>query len=198
MNAALLYRPTNNWQICASFIAAVVIHAAAVSLAKVQPTEVISLTGGGEVEVSFVEPTPNPPSVEEPEQLPPPPRAEEAFPVESEAPAPPRKRTAVSQPARQLVRQTTPMRSARVLAMNAPRPEYPYEARRQRLTGSGMAVLTIDFASGSVLDVTMAQSTGSAVLDNATVSAFRRWRFRPGTISKVQSPITYTLTGASY
>lgn len=90
------------------------------------------------------------------------------------------------------------MRSARVLAMNAPRPEYPYEARRQRLTGSGMAVLTIDFASGSVLDVTMAQSTGSAVLDNATVSAFRRWRFRPGTISKVQSPITYTLTGASY
>lgn len=197
MSAALLYRPTNNWQICASFIGAVVIHVAAVALAKVQPPEVIPQTGGGEVEVSFVEPTPNPPSVEEPEQLPPP-RTEEAFPVESEAPASPRKRTAVSQPVRQLVRQTASMRSARVLAINAPRPEYPYEARRQRLTGSGLAVLTIDFARGNVLDVRMAQSTGSAVLDNATVNAFRRWRFRPGTVAQVQSPITFTLTGASY
>ena len=44
----------------------------------------------------------------------------------------------------------------------------------------------------------MSRSTGNAVLDNATISGFRRWRFKPGTVSQVQTPITYTLTGASY
>jgi TonB family protein len=59
-------------------------------------------------------------------------------------------------------------------------------------------VLTVDTASGSVTDATMAQSIGSPILDNSTVSAFRRWRFRPGMYSKVKVPITFTLTGASY
>lgn len=198
MRAALLYRTTQKWQICASFFGAVLIHVTAVSLANVQPAELIPPTVAGGIDAEFVETTPEPLSNDDAEQLPPPPQMEDSFQTEIEVPAPPRKRRTVSQPVRQVVRQTAQMRSARVLAMNAPRPEYPYEARRQRLTGSGMAVLTIDFASGSVLDVTMTQSTGSAVLDHATVSAFRRWRFRPGTISKVQSPITFTLTGASY
>jgi TonB family protein len=45
----------------------------------------------------------------------------------------------------------------------------------------------------------MAQSIGSPILDNATVSTFRRWRFRPGAAApKVKVPITYTMTGASY
>ncbi len=80
----------------------------------------------------------------------------------------------------------------------APRPEYPYEARRQRLTGSGIALLLIDFSTGDVMEVSMLRSTGSAVLHQATISGFRSWRFKPGTVSRVQSPITYTLTGASY
>ena len=42
--------------------------------------------------------------------------------------------------------------------------------------------------SGSVTDATMAQSIGNPILDNATVSAFRRWRFKPGRVSKGQSP----------
>jgi TonB family protein len=45
----------------------------------------------------------------------------------------------------------------------------------------------------------MAQSIGSPILDNATTSTFRRWRFQPGKVApKVKVPITYTLTGASY
>jgi outer membrane biosynthesis protein TonB len=35
-------------------------------------------------------------------------------------------------------------------------------------------------------------------LDNAATGAFRQWRFRPGTVSKVNIPITFTMTGASY
>ena len=88
--------------------------------------------------------------------------------------------------------------SLKALALSAPRPEYPYEARRQRTTGSGIAALTIDPVSGNVTDVRMTQSTGSATLDNATINALRRWRFKSGAMTRVQVPITYTLTGASF
>jgi TonB family protein len=66
------------------------------------------------------------------------------------------------------------------------------------VTGSGVALLRIDPSTGYVIEVSMSRSTGSAILDNATISGFHRWRFKPGTIATVQTPITYTLTGASY
>jgi TonB family protein len=64
-------------------------------------------------------------------------------------------------------------------AVSAPRPEYPYEARVKRITGHGVVLLTIDVQTGNVTDAIMAESTGSPILDNAAVSAFRRWRFKP-------------------
>jgi TonB family protein len=45
----------------------------------------------------------------------------------------------------------------------------------------------------------MAQSIGNPILDNSALSAFRRWRFKPGACApKVKIPITFTMTGASY
>jgi protein TonB len=88
--------------------------------------------------------------------------------------------------------------SARVFALSAPRPEYPYEARRQKITGDGIAVLNVDPANGSVTSVSMITSTGSPFLDNAAVAGFKRWRFRPGTVSTVTCPVTFTLSGTSY
>jgi TonB family protein len=87
---------------------------------------------------------------------------------------------------------------AKALATSMPKPEYPYEARSRHITGSGVCVVTVDTASGSVTDATMAQSIGNPILDNSAVSAFRRWRFKPGAVSKVKIPITFTMTGASY
>jgi TonB family protein len=84
-------------------------------------------------------------------------------------------------------------------AIYAPRPAYPYEARSRHITGHGVAVLTVDVQTGSVTEAVMEQSTGSPILDNAILSAFRRWRFKPGTTgARVRMPITYTMTGASY
>jgi len=80
----------------------------------------------------------------------------------------------------------------------APRPVYPYEARRQRVTGSGVALLTIDQTSGTVTNVIMTQSCGNAILDKSTLDALPRWRFKTGSATRVQVPITYTLMGASY
>jgi protein TonB len=87
--------------------------------------------------------------------------------------------------------------SAKALAINSPRPEYPYEARSRHIMGSGVCVVSVD-ASGNVTDATMVQSIGNPILDNSAVSAFRRWRFKPGVAPKVKIPITFTMTGASY
>jgi protein TonB len=85
-----------------------------------------------------------------------------------------------------------------VLAISAPRPEYPYEARRQRTTGDGIVAMTIDPLTGRVTDVSMSKSTGSSYLDNAALTGFRKWRFKPGTVSAINCPVTFTLTGASF
>jgi TonB family protein len=88
--------------------------------------------------------------------------------------------------------------AAKALAVSTPRPEYPMEARSRHITGSGVAVLLVDVPTGVVTDARMEQSIGNPILDNAAVSAFRRWRFKPGTTSQIRIPITYTMTGASY
>jgi outer membrane biosynthesis protein TonB len=48
-----------------------------------------------------------------------------------------------------------------------------------------------------VTDATMSTTTGSVILDNAAIAGFRRWRFRPGSVSTVICPVTFTLSGAS-
>ena len=88
-------------------------------------------------------------------------------------------------------------RGGRAFVLSGPRPEYPYEARRQKLSGASVALISVDPATGTVIGVAMSRSTGSAVLDNATLAALRRWRFKAGTVARVECPITYTLTGVS-
>ena len=56
----------------------------------------------------------------------------------------------------------------------------------------------VDPNSGLAVDAMMEQSIGNSILDNSTVSAFRRWRFKPGTPAQVHIPITFVLTGAHY
>ena len=81
--------------------------------------------------------------------------------------------------------------SAKALAIYAPRPDYPSQARSQRITGSGVCVVSVDPRSGNVTEASMAQSTGDPRLDNAAISAFRQWRFKPGVVSKVRIPIEF-------
>jgi TonB family protein len=86
---------------------------------------------------------------------------------------------------------TMSISSAKALAIYAPRPDYPSEARSQRITGRGVCVVSVDPRNGSVTEASMAQSTGDPRLDKAAVSAFRQWRFKPGTVSKVKIPIEF-------
>ena len=93
---------------------------------------------------------------------------------------------------------TMSISTAKALATYAPRPQYPYEARSRRITGRGVCVVEVDAGSGSVTSASMASSIGNPMLDNAALSAFRQWRFKPGSVSKVRIPLTFTTTGAQY
>jgi TonB family protein len=82
------------------------------------------------------------------------------------------------------------MSAAKAIAVRAPLPEYPYQAIRAKITGSGLCVMIVDTASGKVTNAIMAQSTGNAILDKVTTNTFLSWRFKPGTVSQVRVPIT--------
>ena len=81
--------------------------------------------------------------------------------------------------------------AVKAVTVSAPIPDYPYQLRGANITGSGVCVMSIDTATGKVTSATMAQSTGNAALDKITTDTFRRWRFKPGTLSQVRVPISY-------
>lgn len=148
------------------------------------------------------QPTPPPEDIPLPE---PPPMPQEVPEFREENTPPPRKNVAtkpstpIKAPQAGMPKPgTMSISGAKALAISAPRPTYPYEARSRHITGSGVCVVNVDVSSGAVTDATMAQSTGNPILDNSATSAFRQWRFRPGTVAKVKIPITFTMAGASY
>lgn len=74
-----------------------------------------------------------------------------------------------------------------------PRPEYPLEARQKLIMGRGVYQLIFRPQTGVVTRVTVLESTGSTILDAAAVKAFSRWRARPGRLSRMHVPVTFTL-----
>jgi TonB family protein len=57
-----------------------------------------------------------------------------------------------------------------------------------------MFVLEVDKASGRVISVKTEKSTGQPLLDASAVQAFRQWRCKAGTVSKIKIPVTFTAT----
>lgn len=59
-----------------------------------------------------------------------------------------------------------------------PDPKYPVEAQQRRIRGTGVFMLKIDPQQRTVSRVTILQSTGSRILDDAAVEALSKWRLR--------------------
>jgi protein TonB len=204
MNGALIYRSNSRWLIWVAFACALTIHVAAIALAKNKSEIALpDLTPPGkEIEGVDIQPS-EPQEIDVTPENVLPMADEDVFPQENATPPPirPRKKTPPPPVARSIgTGATSAMRggSVKALTLYAPRPAYPYEARRGGITGSGIAELTVNRDAGIVIEARMAQSTGSAILDDATVETLRRWRFKPGTSANIQVPITFTLTGVSY
>jgi TonB family protein len=202
---ALLYQPNNKWRFMTAWTVAAAIHVAAIGFATTRHQAPPPTSGhpGEPTEIAFEPadriPDPQP---EQTDPLPTLPTIDEFY-VENVATPPPARRppakfTPQVKPRSSMASGSLNLSAAKVLALNAPRPEYPYEARRQKITGDGVAVMNIDPATGNVTGVTMAKSTGNAFLDNAAIAGFRRWRFKPGSVSAVTCPVTFALAGASY
>ena len=204
MTPALLYRAQPKWRFAAALFSAVGIHLAAISWATTRVTEPTAVSGvpTDVTEITFDRPEP----IEDPppawtDSLPTPPVLDQTFiePAATPSPVHPVTRsTPIVRPRSTVMPGAMHLSSAKAFAVNAPRPEYPYEARRQRITGDGIAVMTIDPGTGGVAQVAMTKSTGSEFLDNAAITGFRRWRFKPGSVSSVTCPVTFTLAGFSY
>src|SRR5689334_14018914 len=163
----LLYRSGPKWPLIIAFAAAAAIHVSALAFS---PLHHPPLPGPGDsTEITMETPPTDPePSPEPEETLPPtftpPPAASNEF---SETPQP---------TPRHLIRAARPIHSdaaryaaqpavgnGKVFALNAPRPDYPYEARAHHITGSGAVMLDVDPVSGAVLNATTIQSTGSPI-----------------------------------
>jgi TonB family protein len=77
----------------------------------------------------------------------------------------------------------------------APAAPYPEEAQKTKTTGSGVYELRIDKAGG-VSAVAIAKSSGSAVLDKAATTAFKKWKFKPGVFQSVRIPVSWSVNRA--
>ena len=75
-----------------------------------------------------------------------------------------------------------------------PRPAYPLEARRARMTGRGVFWLYLDKNTGCVTKIKIAKSTGHEILDQAATTALIHWRFRTG-INGMVVPVNFTMNG---
>lgn len=206
MAKPLLYTPPPKWQVWTALGCTALIYVGAVVAAIKREKPPMDLT---DIPTATVDATldtqaeeqPTPP----PEDIPltePPPMPQEIPEFHEENTPPPRNPNAKVAPIKAPQQAGHPgmmsISGAKALAISAPKPVYPYEARSRHVMGSGVCVVSVDVATGNVTEAVMAQSTGSPILDSSALSAFQRWRFKPGMVSKVKIPITYTLTGASY
>ena len=155
-------------------------------------------------EAGAAKPSENPTAASTPEKqsISPPPPEIKPEPVEQTTPPPQQPKRRKTSPAEApevgASAATISFSSAKALATFAPLPKYPLKVRSDGVTGSGVCVVSVDQASGRVTGVSMEQSTGDSSLDRSAVRAFRKWRFKPGTVSKVRIPIEFTMTGASH
>ena len=87
-------------------------------------------------------------------------------------------------------------RNAEALAqimITAPRPDYPVEARAKHITGYGLYNIWFRTETGVVSHIEILRSTGSKLLDEAALRAFRQWRARPGAVSHMKIPVTFSM-----
>ncbi len=209
MAKPILYTPPSKKLLWTAFGCAVFIYSGAVvaSIRRAAPpvdlSDIPTVAIDATIEQAEEQPTPPPEDIPVPE---PPPMPVEVPEFHEESTPPPKQ----VKPAKPTAPIKTPqvgaprpagtmsISGAKALAISAPRPVYPYEARSRHIVGSGICVVTVDVASGAVTDASMAKSIGNSILDDAATSAFRHWRFKPGSVAKVKIPITFTMSGASY
>jgi periplasmic protein TonB len=78
--------------------------------------------------------------------------------------------------------------------VHTPRPRYPRRALERRVEGAVVCRITVA-CDGSVVEVKVDKSSGSALLDRAAMRGVKGWRFEPGTLGgrAVQMDLSWRL-----
>ena len=82
------------------------------------------------------------------------------------------------------------------VVLSSTRFDYPIEARRAKISGSGIFEARIDPKTGRVKGVFVVQSTGSQILDLAVIRPLSRWRFKPGVVTAFRYPVDFSISGS--
>src|SRR5438067_12999321 len=176
MAGPLLYKPPPRLQVWAALGGAIAIHLAAVGAYAIKheaPPVDLSNIPTATVEATLQpedQPTPPPEDIPIPE---PPPIPEVAPEFHEEKPPPPKNAAKPAGPIKAPqagVPGTMSITGAKAVAIYAPKPTYPSEAKSRHVTSSGVAGLSVDTASGNVTDATMVHSIGSQIMDYAKIS----------------------------
>ena len=72
------------------------------------------------------------------------------------------------------------------MAVSAPLPEYPYEAKHANVTWKRCLRHDCRYCERKGHECDDGAKHGNAILDKVTTETFRRWRFKPGTVSQVR------------
>src|SRR6476620_2948071 len=161
-NNPLIYRRPSKWPIAAALTAAVLIHLSAVAIAFHQESPAIlpTATDPTIIGVYFADAPPTPPDPDI--SVPPPgpvPAADFIEPEETRGAIKIQRTPAPIGPSGQT--RVAAVGNPKAFALSAPRPDYPYEARSRHITGSGIAVITVDPNSGLAVAAVMEQSIGN-------------------------------------
>jgi TonB family protein len=91
---------------------------------------------------------------------------------------------------------STPRPSGEAKNLTGPPPQVPAEAGKQHLTGKGTYLLHFDQTTGTITDVTVVQSAGAPILDEAAITAFRQWHEDPNCAKEVTMTISFAAAAA--
>ncbi|MGI9088004.1 MAG: TonB family protein [Chthoniobacterales bacterium] len=75
----------------------------------------------------------------------------------------------------------------------AVRPEYSYDARRTKASGTGLFELRFDYETGRLKAIDIVQSSGSRILDHDAINGLKEWKAKPHSIRVMRIPITFKL-----
>ena len=80
----------------------------------------------------------------------------------------------------------------KALFIEHPAPDAAKLRQSRGMKGSGVFLLHIDSATGTVKSVDVEKSTGTPLLDEIAVETLQKWRARPGTNPIVHIPWSFT------
>jgi hypothetical protein len=146
-NQALIYHRPSKWPIATALGTAVLIHLSALAIAFHREPAMTQLTASDStifpVDVDDEQSVPPNPNTSVP---PPAPVPTSDF-IERESPRPINTHQNLRPFRRPAQTRVAAMSNGKIFALSAPQPDYPYEARSRHLTGSGIAIISVDIPS---------------------------------------------------